>query len=163
MVEKSGFSHRLRYKPNNSKRDGIKRNRRRNIIWFNPPHSKSVVTNVAKYFLKLIDKHFPNHHRFKKLFNRNTVKVSYSCTSSIKVKINQHNREVLCKKEITTLIERSCNCVNEEKCPLNGKDIIYIANITSDLRNYKMKEYKVISATTDSATMRRLLTIKAIN
>ena len=40
IVEKSGFSsHRLTYKPNNSKRDGIKRDRKRNIIWFNPPYS----------------------------------------------------------------------------------------------------------------------------
>ena len=55
------------------------------------------------------------------------------------------------KREITTPNERSCNCVNEENCPLNGKclkkDIIYIANITSDVRNYRMIEYKGISAT----------------
>ena len=54
--------------------------------------------------------------------------------------MNQYNREVLCIKEITTPNERSCNCINEENCPLNGKylkkDTIYIANITSDLRNY---------------------------
>ena len=67
------------------------------------------------------------------------------------VKSNQHNREVLCKKELSSPNERSYNCVNEKNCPLNGKClkeyIIYIANITRDFRNYKMKEYKGISAT----------------
>jgi hypothetical protein len=29
------------------------------LIWFNPPYSKNVKTNVAKNFLQLIDKHFP--------------------------------------------------------------------------------------------------------
>ena len=29
-----------------------------NIIWFNPPFSRNVSTNVAKKFLQLLDKHF---------------------------------------------------------------------------------------------------------
>ena len=34
------------------------RNRARNIIWFNPPYSQNVKTNVGKTFLKLVKKNF---------------------------------------------------------------------------------------------------------
>ena len=32
---------------------------RRKIVWFNPPFSRNVSTNVAKKFLQLLGKHFP--------------------------------------------------------------------------------------------------------
>ena len=48
-----------------------------NIIWFNPPYSRAVITNVAKKFLQLIDLHFKPLNKFHKIFNRNNVKVSY--------------------------------------------------------------------------------------
>ena len=56
---------------------GKRKNRPRNIIWFNPPYSADTETNVAKTFLKLIDRHFPKSHILHKVFNRNNVKVSY--------------------------------------------------------------------------------------
>ena len=34
----------------------------RNIIWYNPPFSKGVKTNIGRTFLKLISRHFPRHH-----------------------------------------------------------------------------------------------------
>ena len=52
-----------------------RRSRKRKIIWFNPPFSKNVCTNVAKHFLDLIDKHFHATHKFNKLFNRNNFYV----------------------------------------------------------------------------------------
>ena len=55
-----------------------KKVRQRKIIWFNPPYSVNVETNIGKTFLKLIDKHFPKTNKFHKIFNRNNVKVSYS-------------------------------------------------------------------------------------
>ena len=58
------------------------RNRARNIIWFNPPYSQNVKTNIGKTFLKLVKKHFPRGHKLYKIFNRNTLKLSYSCMSS---------------------------------------------------------------------------------
>ena len=72
-----------------------KRKRTRNIIWFNPPYSKNVQTNVARDFLKLIDKHFPAASPLHKIFNRNTVKVSYSCMKNVKRVISSHNKRVL--------------------------------------------------------------------
>ena len=66
-----------------------KRNRSRKIIWFNPPYSKSVHTNIGKAFLNLIDKHFGKSSRLNKIFNKNTVKVSYSSCMD--------NMEKICK------------------------------------------------------------------
>ena len=40
-----------------------KRKRKRNIIWFNPPYSKNVTTNIGKTFLQLLSKHFPKDHQ----------------------------------------------------------------------------------------------------
>ena len=60
-----------------------KRNRSRNIIWFNPPFSSNVITNVAKLFLNLLNLHFPKSNKLHKIFNRNTVKVSYCCTENL--------------------------------------------------------------------------------
>ena len=36
----------------------INKNRRRKIIWFNPPFRKFSNINIGKYFLDLINKHF---------------------------------------------------------------------------------------------------------
>ena len=47
-----------------------KRNRKRNIIWFNPPFNRNVSTKIGKYFLNLLDKHFPRNHRLHKIFKR---------------------------------------------------------------------------------------------
>ena len=56
-----------------------KRKRKRNILWFNPPYNKSVQTNIGRIFLNLINKHFPNSGKLHKIFNKNTLKLSYSC------------------------------------------------------------------------------------
>ena len=66
------------------------RRRRRNIIWFNPPFSQTVKTNVAKLFFRLLDKHFPRSHILCKLFNRNTVKASCSCIENVAEIINEN-------------------------------------------------------------------------
>ena len=94
------------------------RKRQRNILWFNPPYSKTVKTKIGKFFLQLIKKHFPKEHKFHKIFNRNTLKLSYSCMPNIKTKINAHNREIL----RNTLLKNAkhCNCQQKENCPMNG-------------------------------------------
>ena len=73
----SNFSHKLEYMPQEAHKQ--RRNRQRNIIWFNPLFSKNVRTNIARSFLNLVNTHFPVDHKSHKIFNRNTVKDSY-CT-----------------------------------------------------------------------------------
>ncbi len=59
----SNFDHKLDYMKQAPQK--TRRNRQRNIIWFNPPFSKNVKTNIARNSLCLIDKHFPpNYTRF---------------------------------------------------------------------------------------------------
>ena len=58
-----------------------------NILWYNPPFSKNTNTNIGHKFLALIDKHFPKDHKLRKIFNRNTIKISYSCMN------NTNNRQ----------------------------------------------------------------------
>ena len=82
--------------------------RSRNIIWFNPPFSQNVQTNVAKSFLRLIDKHFPKSHKLHKIFNRNKLKESYNCTTNIANIIKNHNKKILNECEMTDNRKR-CN------------------------------------------------------
>ena len=76
-----------------------KRNCSHNIIWFNPPFNKNVSTNVAKRFLNLLDQHFPKSKKLHAIFNKNTVKVSYSCTQNMSSMIKSHNKRVINKDE----------------------------------------------------------------
>ena len=154
-LKRSGFKHKLTYEDNTGIAHARKpKNRKRKVIWFNPPYSKSVSTNVGKEFLKLLDKHFPSHNKFSKIFNRRSVKVSYSCLPSMKSKINQHNKNILLEPTISTENEqvRLCSCPQGAECPMDGhcldSDLLYNAVLTSNLRNYDTKVYKGICSTT---------------
>ena len=72
-----------------------KKKRKCNIIWYNPPSSANVKTNTGKTFFKLLNKHFPRGHKFYKIFNKNTVKLSYSSTKYMASLIAMHNRSIL--------------------------------------------------------------------
>ena len=111
------------------------RNRKRNIIWYNPPYNKSVSTNIGRVFLNLLDKHFHKEHRLNKIFNRNSVKVRYSCTRNIEHIIKNHNRKIT-ESYIEKCAETSCNCKEKNKCPLEGncliKNIVYMATVETE-------------------------------
>ena len=120
-LDKSGYKHKLKYQANINTANN-KKQRKRNIIWFNPPYSKNVKTNIGKIFLNLIKKHFPSHHKFHKLFSKNTVKISYSCTRNIKTIINSHNAKILFPKKSTE--QRTCNCLNKERFYTTDKNLV---------------------------------------
>ena len=83
-LKKSRYNHQLTYQKSiNNKNKNTKRCKRK-LIWFNPPYSINVSTKVGNQFLKLINKHFPRHHKIYKLFNKNNVKVNYSCMPNMK-------------------------------------------------------------------------------
>ena len=103
-LKNSGFKEEFRYLEENitndinkeNKYDHKNKNRKRKIIWFNtPPFCKLANINVGKYFLKLIDKHFKQYNILHKIFNRKTLKISYSCTKNISQIINNHNNEII--------------------------------------------------------------------
>ena len=99
---------------------------------FNPPFSKSVKTNVGKTFLKLIDKHFPPSNPLHKIFNRNNVKVSYSCMENNESAISNYNHKLLSNDPPASA---QCNCKSVKECSLDGKclskNIVYKAQIKS--------------------------------
>ena len=119
------------------------KNGKRNIIWFNPPYSANVVTKVGKHFLSLLGKHFPPHNKFLKIFNRNTVKISYSCLPNMKTVINSHNHKITNPKTITK--DRTCNCVDKATCSLSQNclvnNILCKVVLTSTNPHYKKKIY----------------------
>lgn len=49
------------------------------FFWYKPPFSRNVATNLGQSFLKILGKEFPKGHALHKVFNRNTVKIKYSC------------------------------------------------------------------------------------
>ena len=146
-LDRCGFNHKLEYKNGTSQKKSGSRNRSRKIIWFNPPFSKSVSTNVAKEFLSLVNKHFSGNHKFKKIFNKNNLKVSYSCMRNIKSIVSAHNRKVLTEESQEN--ERKCNCPRNTTCPLDGnclsRNTMYSGKVTSDLPDYGATEYVGIS------------------
>ena len=93
-----GYKEKLNYRDPTSPNLITKTERQRTISWFNPSYSKTVKTKIGKFFLQLIKKHFPKGHKFHKIFNKNTLKLSCSCMPNIKTKINAHDKDILRNK-----------------------------------------------------------------
>lgn len=129
-LKKSGHNEKLQYSTHSTP---TPRRRQRQIIWFNPPFSKNVATNVGKTFLHLTAKHFPASHRYHKIFNKNTIKVSYSCMDNMSTFVKKHNHKVLNPKTTTT--ENGCNCRSKKNCPLDNNclspSLVYKASVTT--------------------------------
>ena len=96
-LKKSGFHEKLEYVSEEVGKHGKEETKRwkRKIIWFNPPYSNNVKSNVGKQFLKLGRRHFPKCHKLNKIFNKNTLKVSYSCMRNISSILTSHNKKIL--------------------------------------------------------------------
>ena len=148
-LKRSGYSTKLEYIPppppppteaeanqeQNAKRK--RRRKKRQVIWFNPPYDKNDATNVAQRFLSLITKHFSRDRELKKLFNRNNVKVSYSCMPNMASIIKSHNTRILTPPQPARA--KMCSCqrpgLNFENCPLKGicmtRCVVYRATVTA--------------------------------
>ena len=100
---KAGYNHKLTYQKHDQKKDNSQQPKRQ-IMWFNPPYSKNVTTKVGKFFLSLIDKHFPPHHKLHKLFDH------YSFLPNIKSIINAQNRKILYPSP--TIGRKTCSSTN---------------------------------------------------
>ena len=138
-LDNSGHKHELKYQPPENKdneKEKKKKENKRKIIWFNPPFSLGVRTNIGKKFLALVDKHFPKKHPLRSICNRNTMKISYSCSKNLKAIIQAHNQKILSENTQPQTEEKKCNCQKnrKNKCPLNGHcvqaNVIYQATTT---------------------------------
>ena len=72
-LKNSGYQATLKFEKTSQ---NTRRNRNRKVIWFNPPFSLNVKTNIGKELFKLIHKYFLRNHSFRKIFNLNTIKIS---------------------------------------------------------------------------------------
>ena len=133
-LNKCGHNYNLSYKvpiPKTSRQN----QRHRNITWFNPPYSQNVETKIGKCFLKLVDLHFPKSNPLHKIFNRNSLKLSYSCMSNVKTIISSHNKAQISKPVAQSEEVAGCNCRKKDSCPLEGnckiQNIVYQAEVTT--------------------------------
>jgi len=136
-LKKSGFDVKLSFIPpsNNARESSKEKNRKRKIIWFNPPFSSNVKTKVGKIFINLVNKHFYKGNKFHKIFNRNTLKVSFSCMQNIEMIISAHNKSIL----QPTNEQFDCNCRNKSMCPVDNKcltpNVIYEAQVRNHVND----------------------------
>ena len=98
-ISKSGYNHQLKFEPDststreirtetNSANQPPKRPRHRNVMWYNPPFSKN---ERWRKFLNIVKDSFKKGHPLHKIFNKNTLKVSYLCMPNLGSKISAHN------------------------------------------------------------------------
>ena len=110
------------------------KNRKRNGIWFNThPFCKLSTINRGKYFQKLIDKHFNGNNPEKKMFNRKTIKIIYSCINNLYKIISNHDKNLIEKSWVDRqgLSKPLCNCSVKGESPdggkCNSKNLVYKA------------------------------------
>ena len=85
-----------------------------------------------------------------KIFNRNTIKMSYKCMPNIGQAISRHNAQLLSKKA-TESAAPGCNCrAGVASCPFNGQclmdNVIFRAAVTTDDGN--SEHYTGLTSTT---------------
>ena len=55
----------------------------------------SVKTNIPRTFINLFKRHFNKNHPLRSVFNKNNMRVSYSCTRNLGAIIKSHSSEIL--------------------------------------------------------------------
>ena len=116
----AGYSAELKYNAEQKRATRTSRKRRRRIVWYNPPFSKNVATNIGREFFKLLQLHFPKQHPFHCIFNKNTVKLLYSCTTNMDNIVKAHNAKILSKDDNPGDV-KDCNCRDRTACPVANK------------------------------------------
>ena len=108
---------------NKNQHKKIKKHQRK-IIWFNPPFSETVKTNIGKKFFKFINRHLSKHHKMSKIFNQNSIKLSYSCCWNMGSIIASHNQIII----QPTSNSHGCNCRNRAEWNILTISIYWIRN-----------------------------------
>ena len=154
-LKRSGHTSNLSYKPEvaGGKAPRRRRKRRKNTIWFNPPWCNSVTTDIGRKFLKLVDTSFPPGHRLHKIFNRRTMKVSYSTMPNLGRIVSTHNNKVL--KSLVPVVPKrpwgNCSCPRKKReaneCLLGGEcieeQLVYQATVKVKVPDDAPEEEKV--------------------
>ena len=119
---------------------------------------------MRAHFLS-IKTHFPIGNKLLKIFNRNTVKVSYSCMSNVKSIITSHNTRIIRKSQPQDISAENGNCRNKHACPLQNKcmskDIVYKATINTTSNTQDTKHYIGMTSNTSKERYRNMTALKA--
>ena len=117
--------------------------------------------------MKLVKKYFPKNNKCYKIFNLNTLKLSYCCTTNVGNIIRQHNSKVLSK----TNDNSNCkyNCRSKCNCPLNGECVtqclVYKATSATSNNNFfyyrtSEGEFKTLQNLSDTVNAWKRLNLK---
>ena len=86
----------------------------------------------------MVTRHFPKGHPLHKIFNRHSLKVSYSTTRNIRKHISKHNNTVISKSK-PEKEKKLCNCRAPANCPSSGEyqvgPLVYQANVRTSISN----------------------------
>ena len=83
---------------NNSNTQNARRNRNGKVIWFNPPYSQNVKKILVNCSWSLWGNTSPKNNKYHKIFDLNTLKLSYCFTYNIGNIIKQNNSNKVLSK-----------------------------------------------------------------
>ena len=87
----------------------------------------------SKTFVRLGDEYFPLNHKYYKLFNRNNIKLSYSCIPSMNNVSGKYNSKIL--NNLAPCTMKTCNFRRETDSHTNGNCLfecfIYKASVNT--------------------------------
>ena len=134
---RAGYDYQLTFYQQNNNHTNSKKNRTRprKCVYFNPPYSKNVKTNIIAEFIKLV-KNFPKNNPLAKMINTNTIKASYRTVPNMARQVSRKNGRVL--KQTAAPPPPTCNCQRARKpnCPVPGKctmrDVCYKCEVVRD-------------------------------
>ena len=94
-LKNGGYKTNLIYKTRNecSDKQNGKSNHKRGILWFNPPFNMYLANNIVKDFFKILWNNFSPTSTLYKIFNKNNIKLSYSCMPNVGNLINKSNKK----------------------------------------------------------------------
>ena len=98
--------------------------------------------NIGRLFLQLIDKHFPRHHNYRKLFNRNNIKICNSLYATMANVIRNHNTSLLKDPFPTDIKEYVCR--RKPECPLDKSVYLNIKCTTLQLIGWALTKLNTI-------------------
>ena len=129
------YKHELKYnEPEPAPNRQNPARRKRKIIWYNPPYSKHVKTNLGQRFTALLKNHFTPGSALYSVLNKNTLKLSYSCMKNMRSIIQSHNAKILSQNSVPSN-QANCNCRVKSQCPIQGncqQSLVYKATLTTN-------------------------------
>ncbi len=111
-LHSAGYKYKLKFDPQAQDPPKQKRTRKRKILYFNPPFSANVQTDIGRKFLNIVDKCIPPGHPLRKSFNKNTIKISYSCMPSMGAVVSGHNKKILENAKLEPPTNRNINLLS---------------------------------------------------